>query len=469
MKHTVKTQHRSFSILKWLPLFFVVAMSIAVVLFILENSGNENKATVVKISGDVLSYNMSKLYFLGSVKSDSVNTGALLAEKGDLLLLGETPYYFNDTKQDSLHVESKNGDSLIYINGNLNTIVIDEDKDLLPWFKQMKDTDIAALQTLVINSAIPDAYLPYFEKIAREKPHISLAVTMDDSTALSTAFTKLTVLFSPRLLVTQLHQEQLKWLTKWKEIECIYFTVQDSAVTTALPAIPSLRQVILIPDEETIINADFFQNNPQIEKITTFGYRFPYLQTLHHLTGLNLGSFDSLDVTAITKEYKDLTVLNLGGTFCLNIASLDSLKQLTWLGLPQKISQQEFDTTLLHHPGLQVLQMHSTKNIKSLYALTQLSKLNGLVIADTVIDNKTLYALNQLRYLSLPEESFKDSANILSLQKALPGCLIVPNSGACLGSGWLLLVIPLTLFFGIFLRAIANRRFLFNKHNDKTS
>ena len=469
MKQNAKPRNKSYSNLRWLPLFFVAAITVAIVMFIVKNNSNENKTTVVKISGTGSCYNMSKLYFLSSITSDSINSGALLAQKGDFLLLDDAPYYFDDIKQDSLHFESKNGDSLIYINGRLNAIVIDKNKSLLPWFKQMKNTDISALQTLTINSAIPAPYLPYLEKIAKVKPHLSLEITIDDSADLSSAFAKLTVLFSPKLLVTQLSPQQFQWLTKWKEIECIYFSIEDSVVSTALPAIPSLRQVILMQDDKVIIDTNFFQYNPQIEKLTAFGNHFPFLQTLHHLTGLNLSGFDSLDVNNIAKQFKNLTVLNLGGYACLNLSSLDSLNQLTWLGLPENISQSEFDTTVLHHPGLQVFEMQGTENVKSLHAVTQLPKLSGLVITDTVTDNQTLYSLKQLRYLSLPEDNFKDSANINALQKALPGCIIVPNSGACLGSGWLLLIIPLTLFFGIMLRAIASRSFLLNKQNNQIS
>lgn len=469
MKQNAKPRNKSYSILRWLPLFFIAALSVAVVIFILENSNDENKTTVIKISGKGSYYNMSKLYFLSSITSDSTDSGALLAEKGDFLLLNEVPYYYDDIKQDSLHFESKNGDSLIYINGHLNTMVIDKNKSLLPWFKQMKNTDISALQTLTINSAIPAVYLPYLEKIAKVKPHLSLEITIDDSADLSSAFAKLTVLFSPKLLVTQLSPQQFQWLTKWKEIECIYFSLEDSVVSTALPAMPSLRQVILMQDDKVIIDTNFFQYNPQIEKLTAFGNHFPFLQTLHHLTGLNLSGFDSLDVSNIAKQFKNLTVLNLGGSVCFNISSLDSLNQLTWLGLPENISQSEFDTTVLHHRGLQVFEMQGTENVKSFHAVTQLPKLSGLVIIDTVTDNQTLFSLKQLRFLSLPEDNFKDSAHINALQKALPGCIIVPNSGACLGSGWLLLIIPLTLFFGIMLRAIASRSFLLNKQNNQIS
>ena len=47
------------------------------------------------------------------------------------------------------------------------------------------------------------------------------------------------------------------------------------------------------------------------------------------------------------------------------------------------------------------------------------------------------------------QERIASPATIQALEKALPGCIIVPNSGACLGSGWLLLIVPATFLFSV--------------------
>lgn len=469
MKYSTSSNKKTFGILRWLPLLLVFSIAIAIVLYILSSGNDENKYTVVKLYGTGYSYNLSKLYFTSSVEADSLKSNALLAQKGDLLLLDEIPYYFDDVKKDSLYFENKHGDSLLYLNGQLNTIIISEDANLLPWFKLMKDADISALQTLVINAAITDSYFTYIQKIAKIKPHLCLALAADDSLVSAGNFEKLAGIFSPKVLVTELPQQQFDLLSRWKDLECIYFSVEDSVVTKPLPALPLLRQLIILPDNGNVINGNFLSNNPQIEKLTAFGQTFPYVKNLNHLDVLNLNSFDSLDLDSITEQCKNLTSLNLGGEYCANIASLDSLKQLTWLGLPEEVSQKEFDNIVLHHKNLQVLEMRGNKEVKSLQPLTQLAKLRGLVITDTVMDNRTLYEFNQLRYLSLPEQSFKDSTNMLSLQKALPGCIIVPNSGACLGSGWLLLIIPFVLVFAVVLRFFTFKRALPVHPNDKIS
>jgi hypothetical protein len=52
----------------------------------------------------------------------------------------------------------------------------------------------------------------------------------------------------------------------------------------------------------------------------------------------------------------------------------------------------------------------------------------------------------------LPEDILKDTITKAELQKLLPGTRIVSNHGICLGSGWLLLIIPFILLFRTFIR-----------------
>jgi hypothetical protein len=61
-------------------------------------------------------------------------------------------------------------------------------------------------------------------------------------------------------------------------------------------------------------------------------------------------------------------------------------------------------------------------------------------------------SLKNLKFLSLPLELTEDSLTRAELQNALPGTRIVANQGFCLGSGWLLLIIPLILLFSILAR-----------------
>ncbi len=55
---------------------------------------------------------------------------------------------------------------------------------------------------------------------------------------------------------------------------------------------------------------------------------------------------------------------------------------------------------------------------------------------------ESLYGLKQLRYLALDENLVKDPRKIANLQKALPDCKIARLEGVCMGSGWILFLLP---------------------------
>ena len=64
-----------------------------------------------------------------------------------------------------------------------------------------------------------------------------------------------------------------------------------------------------------------------------------------------------------------------------------------------------------------------------------------------------LDSLEQLKLLVLTSEVFDDyPLFITELRTSLPDTRIVPGSGLCLGSGWLLLLIPFILAFRYYFR-----------------
>jgi hypothetical protein len=57
-------------------------------------------------------------------------------------------------------------------------------------------------------------------------------------------------------------------------------------------------------------------------------------------------------------------------------------------------------------------------------------------------DLRPVYQLIGLELLVLPEELFEDSLAIAEIQQAMPGTRVIAGGGFCLGSGWILLLVP---------------------------
>jgi hypothetical protein len=448
----------------WL-FFIIILLFFGAICWIVYFFRDEKNFTVLKLYGEGTAFNLSKNFNLTQYSSGIKNKGALLAEKGDILGFNNMAVFFKNVQYDSMQVDD-NGDSLVFVNGKLNGIVLSRGEELLPWFRNMKPADIASLETIYFNAIVPDSYAPYLKEIARLKPNTSLSFEEDDSLNIMESNLSHADMFSPGFVMASLSQDKLRLLSRWKKVECLYLNISDSFVTTSLPAIPSLKQCIVYGDDLQYMVPSFFSNNKQLKKITLIAKLNDYtlLQPLAGLEELAINTANrAMDLAELKNSLPKLSVFIVSGR-CSNIDLLASHKKLRWLGLPENTSQQQFNNITSQLQDLQVLELQGGDSVNNFATLQQLPNLRGLVITDTVTDKKSLHAMKDLRYLSIPTRNKEDSAFVLAMEKALPGCIIVPNNGACLGSGWMLLLIPVVLLSGYFIYGMKGKLLLTNNH-----
>ncbi len=448
----------------WITILFMVLLFLLLA-WLANYYKAEQRFVVVKSFGKGEITNLSKNYNSTEFPSTQKNFGAVLAEKGDVLGFKNVSIHFHDIQNDSLEINDS-GDSLVYMNGKLNTLIINPKTNLLPWFQKMKTSEIDDLETIYFNSKIPTYSIPYLKKIALHKPAINLAFENNDSINTIKDYLQKAAFFNPRFVQISLNQNELALLKNFKSIECLYLDIPDSIVTKTLPEIAGLKQCIINGNNLSILTKSFFVNNPQLERLSLFGCLTDYsaIDPLNNLTQLILMNMGCKgDLLPLKNKLSKLSVILLSGSFD-SIDLLAEYQNIRWLGLPENTSQEQLNTIATHLENLQVLQIKGNDSIKNLASLKQLSHLRGLVITDTLTDLKTINGLKSLRYLSIPEKSVADSIAIQQLKKSLPGSIIVPNSGACMGSGWLLLLIPVIFVFNfIFQRKVLNKNLLKKK------
>jgi hypothetical protein len=93
------------------------------------------------------------------------------------------------------------------------------------------------------------------------------------------------------------------------------------------------------------------------------------------------------------------------------------------------------------------VEIVKNNKINNLQPLLSLKNLFGLTVVDTLTDINTIKSLKNLKYLSLPKGVINDSIKKAMIHQALPGTVLASNEGVCLGSGWLLLLIPFVILF----------------------
>lgn len=435
----------------WLA-YVLAGLFLLTILVICNIFPREKQFSVVHLKGKESLINWSKSYHFTFYPAGQKETGALLTEKNDLL--GSTDNYFriDHAKKDSLHFSTE-GDSLVWLNGKINGLIINKDEDLLPWFQQYKMAQLDELTFLYLNDTIPASYIPYLKSIAELHPALSLSFYNNDSVNTVTEYLRKADFFEPVVVSIPVKDEDIPALSHWKKTKCFFIFLEDSVIRHTLPPLPAMKECILYGDEVDSITPAFFANNKQLEKLSLLmNTTFPALfKSLPQLDELVINNSESIPLAGVLDHLPDnLSVLISSGRF-ENCAALADATRLKWLGLPDNISQAEFDLVTGRLKKLQVLQIAGHSPLTDFHSLKELPDLRGLVIIDTVTDKKTLPTLTRLRYLSLPSDSKEDSTYLKEMQKALPGCVVVANSGACLGSGWLLLLVPISILSGLLL------------------
>lgn len=427
-----------------------VAVFISIVLLFSSCEKKHHPYKMFELSGIENTTNLSKTWLL--FNPDSAENTVLLGNEGDLLMYNDF-LFFICQEEEQIHFTCKKEDEILYVNGRIHTISIPEDESQLPFFENLNEKDLSALQFIhFTDTFIPEAYYPHLTKLAAKKSDAGIYFEYE-------VFDLEWILaqFNPRFFIGEIvNENDFKTLSGFKNLELLWIAT-ESTRKIPLPALPGLKTLFLeIEDMDNGLNDEFLSNNPQIEKIfiTESGVLdMKVLSPLKNLKELNFHG-DSIINPELINNHNQLEVLSLTGDNLNFNPGVIKLPELRWMAFNSNVTQEEFSAFLGVHPKLEVVEIVENFKINNLQALTQLKHLYGLAVTDTVADISSIQQLHHLKYLSLPSDYLNISKNLTSVQEALPGTRIVVNEGfLCLGSGWLLLLLPLVIIFSLLLKA----------------
>lgn len=409
--------------------------------------------SILEFTGNDAVMNYSKSLYMYSQKADSINPTALLAGEGDLICYGDEFFVYRKSLGNKFQFKISNEGG--YINGKITTLNLMKSETVIPWFKQMKTTDLSALEFIKIDSAVHEKYYPYLTELASIKPGIGLYYDGDMND-----ISRMIKLFNPRYLVGEIiYGSDFKLLSGLTNLEILVTTLNDSVNTGPLPAIPGLKHLFLSKgDEKVVLDDKFLSENRLLERMTFADSKridFSLLKPLGNLKELVLCNFDTIENFDLINNHVNLEVLSIISEESGYIPISKGLQNLRWMTFSPDVTQSAFDSFINNHLNIKIAEIFSNDTISSLSSLLKLRNLYGLTITDTLTDLASVKSLKNLRYLSLPSSVLEDKSVKEDLQKMLPDTRIVANEGFCLGSGWLLLIIPLVLCFNI----LANKKF----------
>jgi Leucine-rich repeat (LRR) protein len=316
------------------------------------------------------------------------------------------------------------------------------------WLEKASILDLAAIRSILLPNDLQTAPMPALRRLATANPHVALISPELDKS--NPVLIQALPLFRPHLLAMTLgdmSDVSIRRILEQQEQVDTLITDGSSSHIDLLRTIPRVRRLLiskwkvdetgpLPPGLEKL--RSLFVSDSDMKDLAALGAAPQEMEELSLM-----GCEEIVDVQGL-KRFAALKTLILNDCKgVLDLSSLDDLKQLQWVGLPPKISQEQFAAFVKAHPNLRILEVR-TEDVTDLGPLRDLKNLEGLILGETFKNLDALKKLKSLRYVGLSEKAFKDSPDqVAALRKALPETLVVPAiTGACLGSGWILLLLP---------------------------
>jgi len=371
----------------------------------------------------------------------------LLLRDGDLVAGDSTLFIYRDSDGPELTTGIRSG--IVSVGGVPVSMGLNE-IGARGWLDRASTAELARLRLVGFADSIPAGLWPAIRRLAAANPNVGMSLGSSENAA------ALLTLFKPTLLVVgEWKSDPLPSLADQSQLETLLIPADDSGALDGLDRLPKLRQLFLGKWD-----ADVTGPLPEGMKalrslVATEWSGDSTLAPLHNappeLEELSLLGARVTDISGV-RAFPELRTLLLNHSPNLtDLRPLAALTKLQWLGLPPKTSQAQFDAIVISHPALKIIDLTSVEGVTDLASLKGLKDLRALILSDTVYDLRALPDLKTLQFVGVGAPS-KDSAaavarRVAAVRKALPDALVVPMSPMCLGSGWILLLLPVVALF----------------------
>jgi hypothetical protein len=316
------------------------------------------------------------------------------------------------------------------------------------WLKGATDRQLADLRTLGVVDLDSDL-LPAIKRLAGANPHVDLSFEN------SASLIQVLPLFQPRAVFVseEVDEAALKTIASQKQIEMLMLTAKEAGSLNVLTSLPALRSLVLDNWDVTkagplpnglaslrsllVLNLDHPESITDLKPLTTVA---PYLEELSII-----GAADQFTNLAGIEKMTRLRTFVVWGGELGDVSPLAALADLRWVGLPPKTTQEQFAAFVAAHPKLTILDLSRNETVKDLTPLTTLRDLQGLILGGAAEDISVVPKLTTLKFVGVSKDAWDAAPDqVAAIKKALPDALVVKVS-SCLGSGWILLLLPVPI------------------------
>jgi len=431
---------------------------------------NNNAAVsyqILHIEGVSWATNISTTYAAFGAGTEDEKSGqvSLPVSDGDLLYLfteDDFELYYRYKLEDG-NLLRVSFDSMTtgsaYVNGSLAFFQITENPSSWDAFTSLSTSDVNNLSTLYIPDRINDEILDVLR--VHESSLTGTGLVLENQIEES-VLKELHSICRPRWLALNggadlNRNEGEEFLT---DLELLWITGDINAASSMFQCCTNLESLIITEWE------------PLPGELVPLSR----LRNLHSLTlgDCNLTDLSNLEFPAslerlhliICESLKDISEIEqLSGLKSLSLTEsgdLDSIEiinkigPLRWISFPENTTQEQFRSILANQESVEVVEVINCPHVSDISLLRDHTHLKAFIYNAEEFNLDQFTELDQLELLILNYSHFEDSPESISqLQAKLPNTEIIPGTGLCLGSGWLILLIPLVMLSRMFFRRVS--------------
>lgn len=432
-------------------------------------SENSFNSQIIEIEGVYWAGNISSSFGIfgsASESEDQLKVNMSVSE-GDLIYMmsEDLEYYYRYNSEDGdkliLSFDTSLANS-VWLNGHIDFFELSSDPATLKKFMGLQDHEVKQISTLSIPDRLNEEHLNALRK--HESSIYGTGLILGGSAGKSELYELLSIC-RPQWLVMDGEidlpdPDQSKYLA---DLELLWVNNSMAAVSKLVNCCTSLESLIIAewsPVEGEIVPLSGLR---KLHSLTLSACEINDLSNFElppSLMRLHLLGCDTLTDIHHLRNLSSLNSLSLAG--CSNIRNpemLEELRSLNWISFPPKTSQTSFSTIIENNASLEVVEIIACPKINDLSVMEYNQNLKVLMSDFEVERLAGLEHLDQLKLLILDSELFeKYPESVSSFRQALPQTTIVPGSGLCLGSGWLILILPLAFLSYFLFRRKQNQR-----------
>lgn len=369
---------------------------------------------------------------------------ALLLRDGDLIFGPDAPFRYLASDGTSLKIEAQKW--MVRVGQKIVTIGFNEQEGR-DWLAKATDSQLKDLRLVGIPREITADVHDLLGRLASANPSVDLM--LESEAGLLETLPK----FAPRsvFLPDDAKSASLGLLANEPQLETLLIKSEEAGGLDILAKLPNLTRLVVgdwdpaktgsLPSGMNHLRSLIVAGGSEMKDLSALGNVSANLQELSVIETKNL-----TDITGVTRFPHLTTLVMNGGEGVGDLSGLSALKDLRWVGVPAKTTQEQFAAFVSAHPDLVILDLIANKQISSLAPLASLTHLEGLILQGPYENMSAIHALKTLKFVGVSDKVWDASPEqIAALKAALPDALVVRISPFCLGSGWILLLAPVFL------------------------